>query len=765
MSSRRGPALRLLPRQPPAQGGESPRPSNAPAGKGIAAANAARVGPPPAEAAHLGSALLQGMGSQEVPSGKQEVSAADLVEQAASDVPGDKEEEDDEDGSTCAGSPWAGVGAARAAAPDGVVLGARGAINAGHCVRPVTVKAADKGGKGKDKGKSKGDSGETLRISKAMSFFLRHSEELAEVMLPDGWVREDNVIDWLQRNRYHPTSDIVADVIASQARARFERGVDNAGCRFVRATRAERAEHAAAASREKGRRDWREEPIKQLQDSATHTVAVALKEAKLERCISAARQWCDDQGAATLAEVIDSFADFADALDLKPMERTRLLRVLQGREGFGNHGASPENGGRGTVAETVISVQFDKPPSSASRSTSSRFYFPDGDSAPGEQSPTGSPTAPGGLRSRLPVGHSASLPLPVEDKPVDRSPSPCISRSESMPSSAGRGGGGRGRRTTCWGKAPAPAARGKGGRGGYRASSFVQGVTLAGPEYWAITVKQLCDLWSEIRDDMLLYCSDHQVDDRFRHICRQVPCHHDHHGAAHLPTSALEDQDLAGLHDLEPTMHVVVGRYIKPQTASAGCSYARMLNKGCERLADVFISHCWNHTFGDFVSTLRDALEQEDAVWICSFALDQNSDITAELGSDVQKSPFAVALKESSEVILVIDGSAEPLTRSWCVYEMYLATLLGKKLDVWTHNWSPKLFRQLTDRVTHLDVGNCSASNPKDHARIMQAIKGKEDDVNTGVRRSVVRAMKKVEAMSKDLGSPGGANDCVGDLA
>lgn len=50
-------------------------------------------------------------------------------------------------------------------------------------------------------------------------------------------------------------------------------------------------------------------------------------EARLDKYMKEALEWCDEQGAATLEDIAENVDDFADALQLKPLERKRLAKV------------------------------------------------------------------------------------------------------------------------------------------------------------------------------------------------------------------------------------------------------------------------------------------------------------------------------------------------------------------------------------------------------------------------------------------------------
>merc|ERR1712216_633295 len=130
------------------------------------------------------------------------------------------------------------------------------------------------------------------------------------------------------------------------------------------------------------------------------------------------------------------------------------------------------------------------------------------------------------------------------------------------------------------------------------------------------------------------------------------------------------------------------------------------------------------------------------AVWICSFALPQNQNIGAVLSSNIQDSPFARALLAAQRIVLAVDAKVEPLERSWCCYELFLAVTNGKRLDIRAPLLSRTLFQCVVDKVGNLDIRNCSASNEDDHRRIMEVIAGAEDLVNEQIQDEVKATVK-----------------------
>lgn len=54
-----------------------------------------------------------------------------------------------------------------------------------------------------------------------------------------------------------------------------------------------------------------------------------LEGARLSKYLQPALDWCDEQGAATIEDIVENVDDFADALSLKPLERKRLAKAAE----------------------------------------------------------------------------------------------------------------------------------------------------------------------------------------------------------------------------------------------------------------------------------------------------------------------------------------------------------------------------------------------------------------------------------------------------
>ncbi|CAE7790467.1 unnamed protein product [Symbiodinium sp. CCMP2456] len=54
-----------------------------------------------------------------------------------------------------------------------------------------------------------------------------------------------------------------------------------------------------------------------------------LESARLSKYMQAALDWCDEQGAASIEDIVENTDDFAEALSLKPLEKKRLAKAAE----------------------------------------------------------------------------------------------------------------------------------------------------------------------------------------------------------------------------------------------------------------------------------------------------------------------------------------------------------------------------------------------------------------------------------------------------
>lgn len=127
------------------------------------------------------------------------------------------------------------------------------------------------------------------------------------------------------------------------------------------------------------------------------------------------------------------------------------------------------------------------------------------------------------------------------------------------------------------------------------------------------------------------------------------------------------------------SMYYVVSNIVMPLTKDEQVSLAELVGPSS---VEWFVSHFWGSSFRDFCASIRKHAEcanmslpswENASYWICSFSNNQHK-IEEEIGTagDCSDSSFCMALMSQScqGTCMVIDPSARPLTRSWCLFEL-----------------------------------------------------------------------------------------------
>ena len=125
------------------------------------------------------------------------------------------------------------------------------------------------------------------------------------------------------------------------------------------------------------------------------------------------------------------------------------------------------------------------------------------------------------------------------------------------------------------------------------------------------------------------------------------------------------------------TMRDINEKIVKPVCGQKGKSYALAKNSQ-ELKTDVFVSHSWDETFGEFVDSITDAFRTKyikPNVWICTFGLLQgsNDDIEAQLEMPLAESPFVRALIRADSFLVVRNFRTDLYSRIWCICEIMFA--------------------------------------------------------------------------------------------
>jgi len=164
------------------------------------------------------------------------------------------------------------------------------------------------------------------------------------------------------------------------------------------------------------------------------------------------------------------------------------------------------------------------------------------------------------------------------------------------------------------------------------------------------------------------------------------------------------------------------------------CSWVEAITNGKEQRCDFFCSHNWAECFRDFMTSIegicRDKrISGETHFWICVYANNQHN---VELGSSLTESPFYRALEQSKATMLMLDKTAQAITRLWCVFEMNETLDKNKVLELWTPlgQVGSGLVSSgpIVQALNRIDTRRAKASNPRDQRKILNRIAGECED-------------------------------------
>jgi tetratricopeptide (TPR) repeat protein len=190
----------------------------------------------------------------------------------------------------------------------------------------------------------------------------------------------------------------------------------------------------------------------------------------------------------------------------------------------------------------------------------------------------------------------------------------------------------------------------------------------------------------------------------------------------------------SALEDLTTTE--VCERFIKPVTESSEssyCDFLRELKHEAVGEATVFISHAWKYKFLDVVDSLSHHFLQtpDVVVWFDLFSNNQHKAI--ELDFSYWANTFQSAIQSFGHTVMVLApwDNPIPLTRAWCLWELYCTAQTQSKFEVAMTGSARMHFIDdiLEDGVgsigrmlSQIDVKNSECFKPEDRTRIFEAI-------------------------------------------
>ncbi|CAE7291939.1 crt [Symbiodinium natans] len=209
-------------------------------------------------------------------------------------------------------------------------------------------------------------------------------------------------------------------------------------------------------------------------------------------------------------------------------------------------------------------------------------------------------------------------------------------------------------------------------------------------------------------------------------------------------------------------MYYLCSNIVKPLTFADKLSYAELVGPSSVQW---FCSHFWGMPFLHFIDCLKGHAATE--IWICTFSNNQWK-VAEELGSQVEDSSFYLALHGSTccGTLFVLDEKALPLTRSWCLFELYQSALLyhsggpfqgillGTSTGVMNYGQSSlDLALKLCKTLSTLRLQDATASCDKDKRMIDEAVSshpGGFQAVNAFLIDAVKSALQQTETRFKE---------------
>eukprot|EP01031_Cornospumella_fuschlensis_P026840 gene26840-32438_t len=215
---------------------------------------------------------------------------------------------------------------------------------------------------------------------------------------------------------------------------------------------------------------------------------------------------------------------------------------------------------------------------------------------------------------------------------------------------------------------------------------------------------------------------------------------------------------------------------VKPLTEQYRCSACELFAAAqlpCVRRAEVFISHAWGYKFVDVMDALahhfRDGLDV--VIWFDLFSNNQHD--TTEKDFDWWCGTFKGAIRDLGKTVMVFAPwhNPLPLTRAWCLFELYATIDEGSALSVamspeeeqkFIHDLSMD-YGAVDDMLASVNVEKSEAWNQEDRRKIFDVVRCTVgfNKINAMVFErmrgwviSVMEAVLKAKSIQKGEGDP-----------
>jgi tetratricopeptide (TPR) repeat protein len=165
---------------------------------------------------------------------------------------------------------------------------------------------------------------------------------------------------------------------------------------------------------------------------------------------------------------------------------------------------------------------------------------------------------------------------------------------------------------------------------------------------------------------------------------------------------------------------------VKPATAATKVAYVDFLQLNAK--ANKFVSHAWKYTFQDIVAALETTNQDGDILWFDICTVNQHKSETRDF--DWWQTTFQDAVREIGCTVLVLSPWERPipLTRSWCIWEVFSTLVTGANLEVVMSDTARFLdvlqndFKRIMKELCQLDAEHAEAGQKRDEKQIKATI-------------------------------------------
>eukprot|EP01040_Poterioochromonas_malhamensis_P010393 gene10393-11309_t len=187
---------------------------------------------------------------------------------------------------------------------------------------------------------------------------------------------------------------------------------------------------------------------------------------------------------------------------------------------------------------------------------------------------------------------------------------------------------------------------------------------------------------------------------------------------------------------IDSTTEDICEKFIKPITLPFKCTYCEFLqciDPSVIGQSTVFISHAWKSRFFDVVDALLHYFSDEPEIIIWLDLFSSNHHQTPDRSFEWWENTFKTGISEIGRTVMLLApwGDFLPLTRTWCLWELYCTIATGCDFDIAISTKSEARFiaemeedatTVLRTLLETIDAESSETSNPIDKEQLFNAM-------------------------------------------